>query len=331
MELIPVLRRHAQKYLRLSEITSVGVGWECTGGEETGRLAIQFSVICKRSPGEVLAAGDTLLPDHIDTPSGIRVPVDVVQRQFHPLHQEVTLHDVRAEHGAAWSERRAAADPIRPGVSIGHTEADGPGTVGAIVYDVATGQPLLLSNWHILHTGWGNLGDPIYQPAPHDTSGGQPVGRLLRSHLGLAGDCAVSTVEGRNVDGTILGLNVVPRRLARVELGDRLVKSGRTSGVTSAIVRRVGIVAKMAYAGVVASVGGFELGPDPQAPPPDGEISLAGDSGALWLVNSGGADADVAVGLHFAGETDPKPEAEYALASNIHSVLDRLGVTLTPP
>lgn len=40
--------------------------------------------------------------------------------------------------------------------------------------------------------------------------------------------------------------------------------------------------------------------------------------------------ADVAVGLHFAGETDPDPAAEHALACEIHKVLDKLSVRLTP-
>src|SRR5690606_31416855 len=39
-------------------------------------------------------------------------------------------------------------------------------------------------------------------------------------------------------------------------------------------------------------------------------------------------DADVVLGLHFAGETDPRPEAEHALACNIKSVLEKLDVRL---
>lgn len=330
-ELIALLRKKAQKFLRAPGVTSVGVGEELTGGSPTGRLAIQFTVHRKRSKRALASVSDLVLPDFIEDDNGVKVPVDVVQRGFRPAYQVVTPGGARAEHGSDWETRRDPADPIRPGVSVGHIDANGPGTIGAIVYDRTSGEPLILSNWHILHTGWGAIGDAIYQPAPNDSATGGVVGRLLRSHVGLAGDCAVATVEARAIDRAILGLGVTPLRVARAELGDRLVKSGRTSGVTYAVVRRVGVVTTMNYDGERIDVGGFELGPDPQAPPVDGEISMPGDSGALWLLNSQGADADIAVGLHFSGESDPRPEAEYALACNIHSVLDRLAVTFDRP
>src|SRR5690606_12170667 len=54
-------------------------------------------------------------------------------------------------------------------------------------------------------------------------------------------------------------------------------------------------------------------------------------SGSLWLIDDPGDNGDIAVGLHFAGETDPDPNQEHALACNIHSVLQKLGVTLVRP
>ena len=65
----------------------------------------------------------------------------------------------------------------------------------------------------------------------------------------------------------------------------------------------------------------------PDAPAVRGEISEGGDSGSLWMVDSAD-DADVVLGLHFAGETDPRPEAEHALACNIKSVLEKLDIRL---
>ena len=59
---------------------------------------------------------------------------------------------------------------------------------------------------------------------------------------------------------------------------------------------------------------------------------MGGDSGALWLVDvpQDHDDADVALGLHFAGETDPDPDAEHAVACKITSVARKLNVTLAP-
>jgi endonuclease G len=112
-----------------------------------------------------------------------------------------------------------------------------------------------------------------------------------------------------------------------------VVKSGRTTGVTRGVVTRVGVVVKIDYGGDVGAqqVGGFEIGVNPEKPPGDGEVSMGGDSGSLWLVDTAGADKDVAVGLHFAGETDPNPAAEHAIACAIHSVLQKLQVSFRNP
>jgi hypothetical protein len=45
------------------------------------------------------------------------------------------------------------------------------------------------------------------------------------------------------------------------------------------------------------------------------------------MIDTRGEDGDVAVGLHFAGETDPDPAAEHAVACNIDSVLKKLKVS----
>ena len=91
------------------------------------------------------------------------------------------------------------------------------------------------------------------------------LGTVLRSHVGLAGDCAVATIDTRLYDEAILELGVAPRRLAKVQLGDVVVKSGRTTGVTRGAVVRVGVVFDHDYGGSlgVRQIGGFEIGPLP--------------------------------------------------------------------
>jgi hypothetical protein len=69
---------------------------------------------------------------------------------------------------------------------------------------------------------------------------------------------------------------------------------------------------------------GFRLVPHADAPA--SAISLAGDSGSLWI---NPADAH-AVGLHFAGEDDASPLNDYALAHPIEDVFARLNVALMP-
>ena len=221
-----------------------------------------------------------------------------------------------------------------PVISISHIDGSA-GTFGALVYDAMTGTPYILSNWHVLHGPTGALGDNIVQPGPHDDGNvvTNVMGRLVRSHLGVAGDCAVCSIIGRRVDDQILESDVVPKRVATVNIGDKVVKSGRTTGVTHGIVRRVGVVVNINYGGRtgVQAIGGFEIGVNPQKPPSRGEVSMGGDSGSLWLIDIDGADKDVAVGLHFAGETDPNPAAEHAMACAIHSVFQKLQISFQSP
>ncbi len=230
--------------------------------------------------------------------------------------------------------RRSRRDPIVPGISISHVNGTA-GTLGAVVYDAHNGTPYVLSNWHVLQGPSGNIGDSIVQPGPYDDGNIQPntMGRLVRSHLGLAGDCAICSIFGRQVDGEVLELGVRPSRIAEVSLGDEVVKSGRTTGVTRGLVTRIAVVVNLNYGGSVGvqQVGGFEIGVNPKKPPKDLEISMGGDSGSLWLIDTSGPDSDVAVGLHFAGETDPNPAAEHAVACDIGAVLKKLQVSLRTP
>ncbi|MDQ0000079.1 endonuclease G [Pseudarthrobacter sulfonivorans] len=220
-----------------------------------------------------------------------------------------------------------------PGVSVGHVSISA-GTIGCIVYDKNDGTPLILSNWHVLHGPAGVLGDVVVQPGPHDDNriDGNRLGQLKRSHLGVAGDCAVSTIEDRRFEAEILSLGVAPDQLGEPELGDKVVKSGRTTGVTHGVVRRVDTIAKIRYGSAgQQAIGCFEIGPDPDNLPTDGEISKGGDSGATWMFKAAnGRPGTVLAGLHFAGETGSSTD-EHALACLPQSVFEKLEITLQPP
>ncbi|HEX8212304.1 MAG TPA: hypothetical protein VF584_19165 [Longimicrobium sp.] len=334
-ELIELVRTRARAYLKLPNVTSVGVGHRKVDGQSTGELVIQFTVGKKLAPEMVAAEGLTMLPETITAEDGTEVRVDVVERSYAPSFRIVEPTPVAllaAEQLTPAQTRRRRLDPVQPGISVSHIGGTA-GTLGAIVYDVANGTPYILSNWHVLNGVGGKVGDLVVQPGPFDdaNTSANAAGRLVRSHVGLAGDCAISSIVGRKVDPRILELGVVPRRIAEPEIGDRVVKSGRTTGVTYGVVHRTGVVANMDYGAGNVEVGGFEIEPNAKKPASDGEISSGGDSGSAWMVDAGGAERDVMVGLHFAGETDPNPTEEHALACNARSVLEKLQVTLAPP
>ncbi len=326
-KLVLLSRRVAQRFLQQEGVTSVGVGYK----NGTGPLCIQFTVDRKVAPEALALSGVEEIPASFTDEDGTVVLTDVLVRRY---QTRLTLVDDRVAEAVPTPalQRRRPMDPMRPGISVANAKGSA-GTLGCFVFDGVTGEPYILSNWHVLHGPEGDFGDPIVQPGPND--GGSPIfntiGTLVRSHLGMAGDCAVARIQDRQFNTAILETNVVPKRFADVNLGDLVVKSGRTTGVTRGIVRRVGVVAKVDYGGSVheLEVGGFEIGPEPGASPTV-EISGGGDSGSLWMSSAPGM-ADVAVGLHFAGETDPDPGAEHALAADIRKVLTKLNVRLTAP
>lgn len=333
-ELVELVRTRARGYLRLPNVTSVGVGYRTVDGKVTDELAIQFTVGKKLSPEAVITEGLTMLPEVIVAEDGTEVPVDVVERSFKPSYQIVEPRYATAEDVASPAQRRQRLDPVRPGISVANVHGSA-GTIGGIVFDASNGTPYILSNWHVLHGPTGSIGDVIAQPGPFDDSNvtANGVGRLVRSHLAVSGDCAICSIVGRGVNHRILEIEVTPRRIATVAMGDHLVKSGRTTGVTRGIVSRVGVFVTLDYGGEVGEreIGGFEIKPNPAALPADGEISSGGDSGSLWMIDTSGSDADVVAGLHFAGETDPAPSEEHAIACTIKTVLEKLRVSFTRP
>ncbi|MGY2122391.1 DNA/RNA non-specific endonuclease [Nocardia gipuzkoensis] len=319
------IRTKGEDFLEDPNISSIGVGYKQVDGKSTGEIAVQFTVNEKVSEPEALEAlGTKTIPETV-TVDGIEVPTDVLPRKFEPAFKVV---------GEALApQRKTRLDPIVPGVSVGHPTSTA-GTIGCVVYDRDDGTPYVLSNWHVLHTAEGALGDDVVQPGPRDDNriDRNRLGRLVRSHLGTAGDCAVAAIENRQFSTEISGLGVTPDRLGEPELGDKVIKSGRTTQITHGIVRRVDVVAKLSYPDVgTKSVGGFEIGPDPANPPVDGEISSGGDSGSAWMFKSAdGETSTVLAGLHFGGEMRPSTD-EHALACLPQSVFEKLGITLTPP
>ncbi|MCU1531589.1 MAG: endonuclease [Arthrobacter sp.] len=319
------IRTKGTDYLEDPNISSIGVGYKITDGKPTGEISLQFTVDEKVAEPEAFESlGTGPIPEAIVV-DGVAVPTDVIERSYRPAFRIV------AEARSPQSKLRV--DPIVPGVSVGHVRVSA-GTIGCIVYDRHDGTPLILSNWHVLHGPAGALGDVVVQPGPHDDNrlDCNRLGRLKRSHLGVAGDCAVATIEDRRFEAAIPGLGVAPEQLGEPELDDTVVKNGRTTGVTHGVVRRVDVIAKISYGSAGQhAVGGFEIGPDPANPPADGEISRGGDSGAAWMFKAAnGKPSKVLAGLHFAGEAGGDPD-EHALACLPQSVFEKLEITLQPP
>lgn len=313
------VRKEASHFLKQENITSVGVGYKIKDGRRTDTLSIQFTVGRKVAPEALESIGAVEIPKSF-TIDGVEVPTDVIPRNY-----ELSAKEVKIE--AVPSQRKVALNPIVPGISVGHPKISA-GTVGCVAYDAMNGAPFILSNWHVLQGATGKIGDAIVQPGSHDDNrvNRNIVGKLVRSHLGVAGDCAIAAIDRRQLAPEIFDLKVAVSRLGEPELGDRVVKSGRTTNVTYGIVQRIHVITRIDYEGVGSKeIGCFEIGPDPANPASNGEISMGGDSGAAWLFVDQETTTDMMLGLHFAGETGDEPEN--ALACYAASVFEKLNIS----
>jgi hypothetical protein len=215
-----------------------------------------------------------------------------------------------------------AFDPMCGGISVGNAWLAGAGTLGGKVVD-RRGAQLILSNWHVLAGRWWiGAGAPISQPGRLDGGGtGYVVAHVTRDAWSSRLDAAVATLAAGSRQlvndqleiGPVTG-SATPEPLMRV------TKSGRTTKVTWGIVSSILPGRMLSYPdGVPRTVRDIwaiepELVGD--------RISARGDSGSMWLH----ADSRRAVGLHFAGESDPSR----ALAIGMPAVLNALDVAIAP-
>lgn len=315
------IRAHGSALMAMPNVTSVGIGHKQKAGKAKKTVALQFTVSRKLTPQDLHKESIPAIP-HSMLFEGEQIVTDVVERQYAVTYVRVQLQ--------AKSDRKTRQDPIRGGISVANVAVTA-GTLGAIVKDRTSGAPLILSNWHVLHGGTGRVGDDIVQPGPFDDNNiaRNKVGQLLRSHLGLAGDCAVSTIEDRKVALDQLELGVAIDSIGKPALGDLIVKSGRTTGVTYGLVSRIEGLFKLNYDGLgEKTIGGFEIEPSPDHPAPGNEISKGGDSGSAWLgvEPRSGKIGTTMLGLHFAGSVKGSGVSEFGIACYAHSVFQKLSI-----
>jgi hypothetical protein len=281
--LLKVMRRHTKRLKQFPNVRSIDIGYEFSDRRSTGRLAIRVHVNAKQPDAELKAS--ERLPEEIEG-----IPVDVIQ-------SNPELHAVN---------RDVRQVPVIGGVTLGNTRSVLNGTLGAVVFDQRSLQPMALSNYHVLVVESPQGTDMIAQP--QTSAAADALGNLERWDKRY--DCAVCRITSRRVSAELADLGAA-RGTQSPRVGMKVIKSGRTTGVTR---------------GVIDGTDGaeFTVIPDPDFPAPGGEISASGDSGSLWLES----ESLLAVGLHYAGERDPDPAAERAWAKWMTAVQDKLSVLL---
>ncbi|HHT84607.1 MAG: hypothetical protein ACOX34_06115 [Bacillota bacterium] len=259
---IKAVRNCGSKLMDFPNVVGVGYGHKHVGGRNTGKDSLVV-LVEKKVPVEELNSNQ-VIPRSMN-----QCPVDVIE-----VGEIVAL-------GRTGRQR-----PARPGLSIGHHKVTA-GTFGAVVYDVKTGEPLILSNNHVLanssngRDGRAKVGDAILQPGRYDGGTDDDViaklyrfvpielevsepdckianaaqkllNRVIRrvrrnyevkferfSTAANLVDAAVARPLSRNlITDDIIDLGV-PRGTSEVMVGQRVKKSGRTSGTNEGEVKVV--------------------------------------------------------------------------------------------
>jgi hypothetical protein len=183
---------------------------------------------------------------------------------------------------------------------------------------MSDGSTVILSNSHVLYADGATDGDEVGQPAYVDCCccACNEVGVNVLSVRDGVVDAAIARVNAdiavaRDIPGigTIDGTDVaVP--------GDPVRKVGRTTGLTTGMVRDVGIP---------ATVNGILFTDQIRILTNNGNdrFTLEGDSGAV-IVNE---DHEV-IGLHMSGTPPTNPPPFESIANRIPNVLSRLNITI---
>lgn len=293
------IERHEDEILKLPNVAGLGASLKEKEGKPSSKIALTVFVEKKESKRKLK---DSAVPEEID---GVETDVVEVGR-LEPL-----AFDGRVR-------------PAMPGYSIGHSNVSA-GTFGCLVRDLRSPsqQHLLLGNNHVMaDTNRGRLGDPILQPGPHDGGSEKDTVAILERfepiEFGLEDgaynlvDAAVARpVSQRHVTASVIG-SLIPQGVGQAFIGDRVLKAGRSTGVTR---------------GRVISVNATVLVWFPEGPARFRHqilttfMSEGGDSGSLLM------DRHLsAVGLIYGGSP------MITVASHIADVESALGVrTLTAP
>jgi len=159
------LKNHKKKLMSMKNVVGVAVGYKESAAVSTGAPKMGVVVLVKHKLPETELESQHIVPKNVDG-----IETDVIE-----------VGELRL---LGRTDRDAAA---QPGVSIGHYKITA-GTFGAVVKDRQTGEPLILSNNHVLANGSNGtdnrskLGDPILLPGPHDggTLEKNVIGKLHR-------------------------------------------------------------------------------------------------------------------------------------------------------
>jgi hypothetical protein len=295
--------------MKLKGVSGVDVGFKYVAGKRTDEVTIR--VLVKEKKANV--APDERVPAEIN---GIKT--DVIEMRIVPFVAAKKLDEVALLVDAA------KYPTIKGGISIGPERVIGGfifvGTLGCVVRDNVTNNPMLLSNFHVMcvDNGW-HAGDHMCQPGRVD--GGVPgtdrVGDLARAVLSGHVDGAICSLSGRPHDCSIMDIGDI-KGTAGATLNAAVRKRGRTTLLTKGFVDSINATVNIDYGdgiGVQTLTNQIGIRPDTAENP---KFSDHGDSGSVVV------DANnKVIGLLFGGSA-----SGYTYINPISYVLSELNVSM---
>jgi len=218
--------------------------------------------------------------------------------------------------------RTGYSRPLCGGMSCGHSKITA-GTLGGLVYDNASKKPLGLSNNHVFaacstyENPQAAIGDPIFSPGLYDSSGIEyPFGKLykfvpMNSTTDNFVDCALVEPDiETDLSSEIIGLGE-PQGWEYSREGMRLIKSGRSSGITEGTIIDRFASLEIDYGSNIIHMTDTIV---------TGKTAIGGDSGSFALSK----DNNKVVGLLFAGSD------EITCYNRIENVMNALDILILP-
>lgn len=273
---LPITHEIENELLNVNGITSVG----------RGLINGQDAIIIGIESGDMESQIQQLVEQQFGTTiQGNQYEIRVTG-QFVP--QQITVP--REIQASIDPQRTGRFRPVPMGVSIGHENI----TAGSSGFLLTDGDNIFTSsNNHVLaQANEGNIGDDILQPGPVD--GGTQSDKVgeLENYIALEQNVTVDmawatpvntefSIIMQGIDQDVLSDIIIP------EPGDTLIKTGRTTGVTTGLVDQVAASVNINYGG---SIGVITLQDQIVA----SDMSQGGDSGSPAFIQGEN-------GLHPAG------------------------------
>lgn len=285
---------------QLANVVGMGIGVKWKNNRPTGEPALIVLVTHKKAREELTSAN--LIPAKISE----------FQTDVMPVGHPFAGGGAPAEAGVQTLAGRIR--PVKGGYSVGHRNITA-GTIGTCVFEMLpkTGSPesghpskfYILSNNHVLaNNNLAKIGDPIIQPGAED-GGSYPRDRIAslsrfipiefdppvprHRHNNLV-DAAIAEGDFHELDREIYWIGHVKGWMpkARVTVGERVQKTGRTTNYTIGRITAINATIDINYGnGKIARFKDQIITTG---------LSAGGDSGSLVTTMD-----NVAVGLLFAG------------------------------